>query len=174
MRRTLLGGVAVLILLVVAVVGWRANVLNIRGAVSGSVAAAFDDPPASPGYTWSKDGRAVSRSELATFGGPDHCGWQSATFLMIGWPPGTLADTASKARQYVRDPRGSVVVYQGRAFRELLGRNVALPSDAKPTGYKLGAIELYLSPSDEDRWIYVASPRDAERWPRSDPMTACM
>lgn len=174
MRRRLLGAAAILVLVVLALVGWRANVLNIRGVTSLSVAAAFDDPPASPGYTWTRDGRSVSTFELATFAGPDHCGWESATFLMIGWPPGTLADYASKARQYVRDPRGSVVIHQGRAFRELLGRNVPLPSDAKPTGYKLGAIELYFSPSDEDLWIYVVSPRDVERWPRSDPMTACM
>ena len=40
-------------------------------------------------------------------------------------------------------------------------------------GYRYGAIELYLSPSDQDETIYVVSPTDVERWPRSDPMTLC-
>ena len=33
-----------------------------------------------------------------------------------------------------------------------------LPTDAQATGYRLGAIELYVSPSDDDRWIYVVGP----------------
>jgi len=40
-------------------------------------------------------------------------------------------------------------------------------------GYRYGAIELYLNPSDQDEAIYVVSPTDVERWPRSDPMTLC-
>jgi hypothetical protein len=52
-------------------------------------------------------------------------------------------------------------------------RNPVLPPDAKPTGHRLGAIQLYVSPSDADRWIYVVGPSDAERWPRVDPIFAC-
>jgi len=46
---------------------------------------------------------------------------------------------------------------------------VTLPADARATGYRLGAIEIYVSPSDQDE-AYVVSPRDAERWPRVDPV----
>jgi hypothetical protein len=48
-----------------------------------------------------------------------------------------------------------------------------LPPDARPTGYKLGAIELYLSPSDQDQAAYLATSSGAERWPRADPFFGC-
>jgi hypothetical protein len=161
--------VVVLAAVVVGGFAWRANLLGIRTELPfGSVATAFDLPPADPGYTWSRDGRPVSNLELATVAGPEHCHWDSATFLFIGWPPGTLASTSEQARQYVRDPQGVISRLEGK-----LERNVTLPTDARPTGYRLGAIQLYLSASDQDRWIYIVSPSDAERWPRSDPMTLC-
>ena len=164
------GALVVLALVVFAAVGWRANLLGVRTERPfGSVATAFDDTPAHPGYAWTRDGRVVSQFELVTIAGPGHCGWEKATSLFIGWPPGTVAPDASRSRQYIRDPRG---VVDGR-FQELLERDVALPSDAKPTGHRLGAIELYTSPSDDDRWIYVVGPSNVERWPRADPMVLC-
>jgi len=170
-RRSL--GLLALVIFVVGLgaLGWRGNVFDVRARPPfGSVATAFDDPIGYPGYAWSRDGRTVSPFELNSIAGPDHCGWQSATMLHIGWPPpGTVSTTAAQARQYIRDPRG---VMRG-SYRDQLRRNVGLPDDARPTGYRLGAIELYLSPSDQDRWIYVVSPSDRERWPRADPMVAC-
>ena len=32
-------------------------------------------------------------------------------------------------------------------------------------------VEIHLSPSDQDEYIYVVGPIGAERWPRSDLMT---
>lgn len=164
------GAVVVLALVAFAALGWRANLLGVRTERPlGSVAGVFDRTPPHPGYAWTREGRAVSQFELVTIAGPAHCGWESATFVFIGWPPGTVAPDASGARQYIRDPQG---VIDGR-YRELLERDVKLPSDAKPTGHRLGAIELYVSPSDDDRWIYVAGPSNVERWPRADPMALC-
>lgn len=165
------GAVVVLALVVFAVLGWRANLLGVRTERPfGSVATAFEHTPAHPGYEWTRDGRVVSQFELVTIAGPGHCGWESATFLFIGWPPGTVAPDASRSRQYIRDPHG---VVQG-PFRDLLAWDVQLPGDARATGYRLGAIELFVSPSDDDRWIYVVGPSVVERWPRSDPMTLCV
>lgn len=165
------GAVVVLALIVFAALGWRANLLGVRtDQPFGSVASAFDRTPSHPGYAWTREGREVSQFELVTIAGPAHCGWESATFVFIGWPPGTFAPNASQARQYIRDPRG--VVYG--SYRNLLERDVKLPSDAKSTGHRLGAIELYFSASDDDRWIYVAGPSSVERWPRADPMVLCM
>ena len=150
--------------------GWRANVFGIRSEWPlGSVATTFDMPLAYPGFIWTREGRSVGERELVTIAGPDHCGWGSATVMFIGWPPGTAAPDASRARQYIRDPRGVM----GGRYRELLERDVTLPADARPTGYRLGAIELYVSASDEDEWIYVVGPSSAERWPRGDPMVLC-
>lgn len=153
-----------------ALLGWRSNALGIRTAAPwASVALAFDSPPAYPGYEWTRDGKTVPREEIAASAGPDHCSWQSATFLSIGWPPGTFANTAALARQYVRDPRAAI----NSSLRDRLATNVELPRDAKPTGYRLGVIEIYLSPADQDQAIYAVGPGGAERWPRSDPMTLC-
>src|SRR5687768_11555798 len=164
------GAVLVLALVVFAALGWRANLLGVRTERPfGSVATAFDHTPAPPGFPWKREGRVVSQFELATIAGSGHCGWESATFIFIGWPPGTVALNASGSRLYIRDPYG---VVDGR-YQELLERDVKLPSDARPTGHRLGAIELYTSPSDDDRWIYVAGPSSVERWPRSHPMTLC-
>lgn len=133
-----------------------------------TVASAFDHPPSYPGYHWSRAGQTIDEFELVTIAGPDHCGWDSATFLFIGWPPGTRAETGSAARQFVRDPRGVF----GARFRDGLRRNVALPADAQDTGFRYWSLAIYVAPSDPDG-IYVVSPRDAERWPRSDPPTLC-
>jgi hypothetical protein len=48
-----------------------------------------------------------------------------------------------------------------------------LPVDASDTGYRYGALKLYLALSDENSYAYLVSPTDSERWPRSDPMTLC-
>jgi len=156
---------------IIAVVAWRFDFLGARSATPFStVAAAFDPAPRHPGYTWLRDGHEVSDFELVTFSGPDHCGWQSATFLIVGWPIGTVSRTIADARQYIRDPRGAVRT----SLRDRLVLGAALPADARPTGYRHGSIELYLSPSDQDDGIYVMGPGGAERWPRDDPPSACV
>ncbi len=165
-RRWKAVGAGLLVAVALGAVVWRFNIFDVR---AGSVGAAFDPPPAYPGYTWTREGRPVAAGELGTIAGPDHCDWQSATMLLIGWPPGTASTTAARARQYIRDPAG---VFDGR-FRDRLVRNATLPADARPTGYRYGAIEVYVSPSDQDDAIYLVSPTDKERWPRSDPMTLC-
>jgi hypothetical protein len=107
---------------------------------------------------------------LTAAAGPSHCGWDSTTFLEIGWPPGTQATNSSQQRQYVRDPRGIINT------THKLGnwsKNPVLPRDAFDTGYRYGALRLYFAPSDEESYAYLVAPRDSERWPRSDPPTLC-
>lgn len=150
--------------------GWRLNVLDVRASSPlASVASAFDPAPRYPGYVWSRDGRPVGPEELVTAAGPDHCGWGSATFLTIGWPPGTRATTFAQARLYIRDPLGLVRT----SYREALVLEATLPRDARPTGYRHGSVEIYVSPSNQDEAIYVVGPAGAERWPRSDPASLC-
>lgn len=157
----------VIALALAAAIAWRFDLLGLRTA---SVRTVFDRPPGYPGYVWTRNGDPVSNLEFETIAGPPHCGWESATFLFIGWPAGTVATTGAQARLYIRDPSGAV---PGSPYRQLLQSPATLPSDARPTGYRHGVIEVYLSPSDQDQAIYVVSPSDAERWPRSDPMTLC-
>lgn len=138
-------------------------------AKTTSVSAAFDNPPAYPGYQWTRNGHSVRTEELGTSAGPNHCGWQSATILTIGWPLGTVSANAGQARFYIRDPNGAI---QG-IYKERLVKNPHLPAGARATGYKLGAIELYLNPDDQDEAAYLVAPAGAERWPRADPFFAC-
>jgi len=168
-RATALGLTAVF-LVGFAIAAWRFDLLALRsGTPVSSVAAAFDLPPSYPGYRWPRDGSTVSQFELVTSAGPDHCGWESATYLTIGWPPGTVSSSAAGARLYIRDPHGVV----GGSYRDGLVLHASLPPDARPTGHRHGSIAIYVSPSDQDRAIYVVGAGGAERWPRSDPMTLC-
>ncbi|MDQ6850164.1 MAG: hypothetical protein M3070_09385 [Actinomycetota bacterium] len=131
----------------------------------------FSSPPPFPGYHWSFNGRSVAPQVVVTSAGPEHCGWEGATFLTIAWPPGTYSDTAAHARQYVRDPRG---VTRTPFLLAALDLNTKLPSDAHPTGLTYLGLEIYTSDGDIDRAVYVVGGGITERWPRSDPMTLCV
>lgn len=60
----------------------------------------------------------------------------------------------------------------GDDLRARLRRATRLPADARDTGYRLGDLELSLSPSDPDG-VYLRVAGDIERWPRADPPVAC-
>lgn len=160
--------IASLALAVVVAVG-AFIVLQIRASDTSSVNAAFDSPPTYPGYQWKRHGHSVSTEELGTSAGASHCNSQSATILTIGWPLGTVSGNAEQARFYIRDPRGVM----GGSYRKALVMHARLPADARPTGYRLDSIELYLSPSDQDQAAYLVAPSGAERWPRADPIVGC-
>ena len=142
--------------------------LSVAGCTH-SLGAVFDATPPYPGYTWTRDGRPVKPEELGTIAGPGHCGWESATFLTIGWPLGTLSASSAQARQYIRDPRG---VTPG-SLRGRLDLNAKLPGDARATGYTYNSVQIYLSAADQDEAIYIVGSGATERWPRSEPMTLC-
>ena len=133
------------------------------------MAVAFDNPPGYPGYQWTRNGHTVPTAELGASAGPNHCDWQSATILTIGWPLGTSAQNAGHARTYIRDPKGVM----GGTYKQRLLKGAQLPATARSTGYKLGSIELYLSPADQDEAVYLVAPSGTERWPRADPFYAC-
>lgn len=132
-------------------------------------ADAFNLPPAWPGYQWSFHGKQVGSQVISTAAGPSHCGWQKATFLTLGWPPGTPSETSEGARQYIRDSQRTV---DSSHLLSKLDLNAHLPADAKPTGLTYDDLSLYTA-SDADTSIYVVGPHVTERWPRSDPMTLC-
>ena len=132
-----------------------------------TVAEVFASALPYPGYPWTHDGKEVPASEIVAAAGPTHCGWQSATFLTLGWPLGTRPQTATGARQFIRDPNYVLP-------RSLpLDLHAKLPADARPTGYRYGLVDLYLSPADQDQSVYLVLGSTVERWPRSDPMTLC-
>ena len=135
-----------------------------------SVVVAFDNPPAYPGYQWTHNGKPVPAAELGASAGPNHCDWQSATILHVGWPLGTVSQNAGHSRSYIRDPKGVM----SEAYKQRLVKDAQLPSAARSTGYRLGSIEIYLSPTDQDEAVYLVSPSGVERWPRADPLFGCI
>lgn len=133
--------------------------------------AFFDHPPEFPGYAWTYKGTGVDTTHgMNTIAGPAHCDWQTATFMHLPWPLGTNATDASDLRQYIRDPRR---VMPPRNLHGALDLHATLPADAVATGYRYQAIEIYVSPSDQDDAVYVVGPGAVERWQRSEPMTLC-
>jgi len=135
-----------------------------------SNASLFGSPPEYPGNAWTRHGHQVPYSVVAAAAGPAHCGWESATFLTVGWPLGRTARYADQSRQYIRDARR--VVPQSK-LRSKLALDATLPGDARNTGYREGIVQLYLSPTEADVAVYVAAGSRIERWPRSEPMTVC-
>jgi hypothetical protein len=93
--------------------------------------------------------------------GPSHCGWDSARILVVG--------AGSGRREYVRDEAG-VLHEAGDALAEF-DDDVALPSDATPTGITRDDLELWMVPDDEA--VYIVAADHAERWPRFMRTAAC-
>ena len=135
------------------------------GSSRVTVADYFSPPPPHPGPAWIKSARSVSPEELMTSAGPGHCDWQSAVFMSVGWPVGTVARRATEAHRFIRDPNGVV----SRELRNALTTAIDLPADARDTGYRNGDLELWLSPTDPDS-AYLRVNEDVERWPRADQM----
>ncbi|MBM7784465.1 hypothetical protein [Tenggerimyces flavus] len=104
---------------------------------------------------WTKGGRPVPGPGMVSHLGPEHCEWQSSTFLYVG------------THTYLRDPENVV----GNGFRAGLRQGIELPADARDTGLRAGALEVWLSPSDQGAFLRVGA--DVERWPRVDGQVGC-
>ena len=105
---------------------------------------------------------------IHTMTGHSHCGWDSIVFLHIAWPPGTVLRGPigddfldGRFRQYVKDPDGDL-----GPFPETFDPDARLPPDARPSGFRRGPWELWISPSEAHRAIYVVRDGKAELWPR--------
>ena len=96
------------------------------------------------------DGVPAPTTDIVSYPGPEHCDWQSMTFL-------TLDDR----RTYVRHPQPEVRKWVDGEFVA----SMELPPDARDTGFRRGDNRLWLSPSG-DR-AYVGQPGDVEAWPRA-------
>jgi len=138
------------------------------GSHPSSVAGYFSPPQAFPGPTWTRDHKAVDNRQVNSIAGPDHCQWQQAVMMNLQWPLGSDPAQVSAFREYIRDPQGVI----GAKFRVGLQRPRSLPADAQDTRYRLGDLQLWLSPSHPDG-AYLRVGKDIERWPRSNPTTEC-
>lgn len=100
-------------------------------------------------------GRPAPTPRIVSYVGPEHCNWQSMTFLQFG-----------KAT-YVRRPSAELKDF----FAERYRADLKLPAGAHDTGYHRGHDHLWTSP-DEQR-AYVGSRTHVELWPRTVKPLGC-
>lgn len=101
------------------------------------------------------DGNRVATSVVTSFQGPEHCGWQSVTFLSL------------EDQQYLRDPEHRLEEMTVTRF----DRDAELPTDAVDTGYRRGSEELWLAA--EAAVAYLVTAATVEAWPSTTDHVAC-
>jgi hypothetical protein len=104
-------------------------------------------------------GQVAPTSSIDSWTGPEHCNWQSMTFLQLG-----EADNAV----YVRNPQRGL----GDFFAEPYESHAELPASAIDTGFEREGEHLWLS-ADKQR-AYVGTTKDVEVWPRTIQSLRCM
>jgi hypothetical protein len=112
---------------------------------------------------WCKDGVGCSGSKFERAEvpyehfGPEHCGWQSETFI------------AFERGQYLQDGDNDLAGQSGIRYEA----DSSLPLDARYTGWQSGSRQLWLSDHDREESgmylnIYVVTQDGIQRWPRLD------
>jgi len=86
-------------------------------------------------------GRRLPVTEVRSFQGPEHCGWQDITFLMLG-PQGD-------ADQYVRDIEGELA----DSLRTSYDDSAALPDGATNTGLRRDGRQLWLGAGHDAAYL---------------------
>ncbi len=110
-----------------------------------------------PRQVWNDaDGGRVPTSVITSARGPEHCNWETVTFLTLD------------GEGYISDPED---VLGGRGFVTSFDADAALPPDALDTGYRQDNRRLWLS---SDRLIaYVVTDDAVEAWPSSSATFTC-
>ena len=103
-----------------------------------------------------RPGRPLPTTTIESWTGPEHCGWQSMTFLHLG------------EAQYVRDPEPDLADF----FAEPYVAHHQLPPTAVDTGFQRDGHHLWLSP-DKQRAFVGRTPDDVEIWPRTIKPLGC-
>ncbi|MDP9442883.1 MAG: hypothetical protein M3P83_00445 [Actinomycetota bacterium] len=104
-----------------------------------------------------QNGERVPTSIVRSRPGPEHCGWQRATFLTLG-----------RDRTFIRDPGGLI---DEDSLRGTFRADAALPDDAVDTGYRHAGRQLWVAADDSAAFL-VASDR-TERWPATSRPVLC-
>lgn len=143
-----------------------------------SVKGAFDDDMGSSWLLygdylrWSDAGGCEVRVDvISQIMGPEHCGWESATFVTIGTPIGARHSTpeapADGARTYIWDPEGVVADIDGTQ-RDVSVPVEELPGSVADTGFRDGGAELWLDSADPTVLFRVVG-RVADRFVLDEP-----
>lgn len=107
-------------------------------------------------------GARVPVTQVWSFQGPEHCGWQDITFLVLG--------AERDAGQYVRDTAGELADF----LRTTYDDDAKLPKGATDTGFRRDGRELWLGPRSKAAYLVSAkNPQDVERWPAAKDSIGC-
>jgi len=101
-------------------------------------------------------GNRAPTSIITSFRGPEHCDWESVTFLVF------------EDRQYFSDPRGVLADF---GFVVPYDDDAELPGDATNTGYHLDGRQLWVS--SEEAVAYLVDDNRVEAWPTTTDPVGC-
>ena len=88
-------------------------------------------------------GRPAPTTVIEGWTGPEHCDWQSMTFLNLG------------GATYVRDPRPELADYFARPYQA----HAELPADAVDSGFERDGDRLWLSPDGQRAFVGLTGRR---------------
>lgn len=161
-----------------AVLGTLAGGLAVWAVLSSGPAAGggayvgvWTGPDGSP----AERGKSRERTfEVASRTMPEHCDWQDAIILQVAWPLGSTPaiGDSTEVRGFIRDPEEVLPELPG-ALRGELDLDVELPQGARPTGYRLDEVQLWLGPDNGEQYAYLKRGDDVERWPREFEPIGC-
>lgn len=113
-----------------------------------------------------RDGTLVRRPDQLSMLTRYPCEHGRVAVLIIGDPLGAALDALNR-HEYLRDP-GGTARSQGWIDRPWRAHDEP-PADARATGWSNGNIELWISPSSVEDFVWVKRGDVLERWPRADP-----
>jgi hypothetical protein len=135
-----------------------------------------DDESPNPGHLVQWEGPVYQSAgspnaeRTSEFDGWEHCGWQSARFLVV--PAVYVAGHDSLPEDIQRYPWLTFVRDRKHVLRAnvvgTLDLDASLPGDAMRTPYTQKGRELWFSPSESATGAYVVDGSTVERWPRFD------
>lgn len=170
-RRRAIAAMGLCLVLLVACEDEAPRTTTSEGTRSTELASDYEFEPF-PGSTWyGPEGEEISEESniINVITGPEHCKWQSAVMMHVGWPLGRDANNISESRQYLRDP--NKVLPQEDLMTDF-DDDVELPKTAKYTGYRTDFVELWLDGNDRAA-AYLVFSDHVERWPRAKDAIAC-
>ena len=107
-------------------------------------------------------GQPAPVTEIMSFQGGEHCGWEDVTFLQLGGE--------DRKEEYLRDPSGKLADY----LRTTYDGRASLPEDATDTGYRRDRRGLWLTPARDAAYLVsLDNDTDVELWPRATEPIWC-
>lgn len=118
------------------------------------------------------DGCEVRVDVIGQYQGPEHCGWEAATFIDVGTPLGSVYEVDLGGRRtFIWDPAGSIEL--GTVERDVVVDVSELPPDVIDTGFRDGDAELWVDEADPTALYRVAN-NSADRFALDQGDAACM